>query len=206
MTSCYSGKANICLKKKNLVFNSEVSRAVCKRCFPVWSTFAHGILLCSGACSLTDWPKALCSLWDNTHGLQQFDPNYFLLELWFHTGRILLSWKVCEDSVAFLLSELLRVLTSGFGKKVLVLHEPWTITFPCSDYLSILGEINPTGPHKPSSAALLSLHWVLLSLQVEELRCTVSQLCPWKHAGFLWQSHWAPKPSCVPAFAVWLWL
>lgn len=38
-----------------------------------------------------------------------------------------------------------------------------TITFPCSDCLSILSERNPAGSHKPSSAALLSL-------QVEQLR------------------------------------
>lgn len=157
------------------------------------------MLLCSSACSLTAWPKALCCLWDDTHWLQQFDPNYFLLELWFHTGRILclLSWKVCEDSVGFLLSQLLPSLTSGFGKKVWLLCESWIITFPCSDYLSIISGINPAASHKPSSASVLGL-------QVEELRCTVSQLCPWKHAGFLWQSHWAPKPSCVPAFALWL--
>lgn len=100
-------------------------------------------------------------------------------------------------TLGFLLSQLLPSLTSGFGKKVWLLCESWIITFPCSDYLSIISEINPAASHKPSSASVLGL-------QVEELRCTMSQLHPWKHVGFLWQSHWAPKPSCVPAFALWL--
>lgn len=61
-------------------------------------------------------------------------------------------WRFCRFSLIRA-----EALMSGFGKKVLVLHGSWTITFPCSDYLSILREINPTEPHKPSSAALLSL-------------------------------------------------
>lgn len=78
-----------------------------------------------------------------------------------------------------------------------MLSESWFSAFPCSGHLATVNEINPTTSHESSNAGVPSL-------QVEELRYSRSQQRISRHVGFQWQSHWAPKPSCFPAFTVWL--